>query len=92
MDPGAGRSPLVSWPFGSPHHTDRMTASDTPSHADLKTALAEVLRENQEWLREVVQEALVDAANAEARREHDVRTLHARADAHRAFPTVYGRA
>ena len=69
-----------------------MTASDTPNHADLKLALAEVLRENQDWLRELVHEALVDAADAEARREHDVRTLHARADAHRAFPTVHGLA
>lgn len=69
-----------------------MTCTDTPSNADLKAALAEVLRENQDWLRELVQEALVDAADAEARREQDVRSVHARADVHRAFPTVYGRA
>ena len=69
-----------------------MTASDTDPTVDLKTALAEALRENQDWLRQVVHEALVDAADAEARRERDVRSLHARADAHRAFPTVYGRA
>ena len=76
-------------PSGS-HHTARMTASDTPTRTDLKLALAEVLRENQDWLRDLVQEALVDAADAEARREHDVRSVHARADAHRAFPTVHG--
>lgn len=69
-----------------------MPVSDTPERDDLKAALAEVLRENQDWLRELVQSALVDAADAEARREHDIRTVHARADVHRAFPTVYGQA
>ena len=69
-----------------------MTVSDTPTPDALKTAVAAALRENQDWLREVVQEALVAAADAEALREHEVRSLHARADAHRAFPTVYGRA
>ena len=69
-----------------------MSASDTTDRADLKNALAEVLRENQDWLRELVHDALVDAADAEARRERDVRSVHARADAHRAFPTVYGQA
>ena len=55
----------------------------------LKEALAEVLRENRGWLRDLVQDALVDAADAEARREADLRAY---ADRRRAFPAHHGRA
>ena len=42
----------------------------------LKEALTEVLRENRDWLRELVQEALVEVADAEARREADLRAAY----------------
>ena len=62
----------------------------TPTPAALKTAVAEALRENREWLRDLVQDALVEAAQAEARREAEARA--ALADPRRAFPAVEGRA
>jgi hypothetical protein len=49
----------------------------TPDRDALKEALTEVLRENRDWLRELVQEALVEVADAEARREADYREAHA---------------
>lgn len=68
-----------------------MPDSATPSaaHAALKVALTEVLRENREWLRDLVQDALVEAADAEARREDDLRAQLA----HRQqFPVPPGQA
>lgn len=56
----------------------------------LKDALLDALHENREWLRDLVQEALVEAATAEARREDEVRA--ALADAQRVFPASHGRA
>ncbi len=52
-------------------------ASPDATREALKEAVAEALRENRDWIREVVQEALVDAANAEARREEDLRNAAA---------------
>lgn len=43
----------------------------------LKEALTDALRDNRDWLRELVQEALVEVADAEARREADLRAAHA---------------
>ena len=40
---------------------------------DLKAAVTEALRENQDWLREVVREALESCAMEEAIREADAR-------------------
>lgn len=73
-----------------------MTASDTPGEpampvltsADLKRVVAEALRDNRDWIREVVQEALEDCAEGEARREAEFRA--ALADPHVAFPPVEG--
>lgn len=67
-----------------------MTDSDTPDRDALKAALTEVLRENREWLRELVQEALVEVAHAEARREDDIRS--ARAERGGPYPLPHGRA
>ncbi len=70
-----------------------MPSSDTldPITKDaLKDAVAEALRENREWIRDLVQEALVEAADAEARREDEVRA--ALADVRRAFPASQGQA
>lgn len=59
------------------------------ARALVKDALAEVLRENRDWLRELVQEALVEAAEAEARREDDLRVEAGR---QRSYPVPHGRA
>ncbi|MEM6326726.1 MAG: hypothetical protein AAF791_06355 [Bacteroidota bacterium] len=45
----------------------------------LKAAVAEALRENRDWLREVVQEALESCAMDEAQREAELRADAARA-------------
>lgn len=69
------------------------TASAAPpplSHADLKAALSEVLRENREFLRDLVQEALEDAARDEFRREAEYRA--ARMNPHLAMPAAEGLA
>ena len=58
--------------------------------ADLKRVVAEALRDNRDWIREVVQEALEDCAADEARRESDFRA--ALADPHVAFPPSEGHA
>lgn len=66
-----------------------MTEFDTPdARAHLKAALTDALRENRDWLREVIQEALVDVAHAEARREADLRLDRERGP----FPLPHGRA
>lgn len=73
-----------------------MPASDTPGEpampvltsADLRRVVAEALRDNREWIREVVQEALEDCAQGEARREAEFRA--ALADPHVAFPPPEG--
>ena len=63
----------------------------TPDDRDaLKEALAEVLRENRDWLRELVQDALVEVADAEARREADLRAAHVRRQ--QPLPVPHGRA
>ncbi len=70
-----------------------MSASDTldpTTQAALKEAVAEALRENREWLRDLVQDALVEVAVAEARREGEVRA--ALASVQRAFPAPHGQA
>ena len=68
-----------------------MTEFETPdaARALIKDALATVLRENREWLRELVQEALVEVAHAEARREADLRVETGR---QRPYPVPHGRA
>ena len=60
------------------------------SHADLKRAIAEALRDNRDWIREVVQEALEDCASDEARREAEFRA--ALSDPRVAFPPAEGHA
>ena len=51
-----------------------MTDFDTPAvRALVKDAVAQALSEQRDWLRELVQDALVEAAHAEARREADLR-------------------
>ena len=60
------------------------------TRADVHAAVAEALRENRDWLREVVQEALESAAHDEARREAEYRA--ALVDPRRAFPAAEGRA
>ena len=60
------------------------------SHADLKLAVAEALRDNRDWIREVVQEALEECAGDEARREAEFRA--ALADPRVAFPPSEGHA
>ena len=56
----------------------RMPDFATPDARDaLKDALTEALRENRDWLRELIQEALVEVADAEARREADLRAAYA---------------
>lgn len=69
-----------------------MSTSDTAplTRADLHAALTDVLRDNRDWLREVVQEALESAAHDEARREAEYRA--SLVDPRRAFPAVEGRA
>lgn len=65
-----------------------MTEFDTPAaRALVKDALTAVLQENREWLSELIQEALVDVAHAEERREADLRTHEMRP-----FPRPHGRA
>ena len=56
----------------------------------LKAALTEVLHENRDWLRELVQEALLEVASAEAHLEEDLRA--AQADAVGPYPLPHGRA
>ncbi|WP_412067062.1 hypothetical protein [Rubrivirga sp. IMCC43871] len=68
--------------------TDFATPTD-PDRAALKDALTEVLRENRDWLRELVQEALVEVAHAEARREADA---HAAGEPTRPYAIPHGRA
>jgi len=58
--------------------------------ADLKRVVAEALRDNREWIREVVQEALEECAGDEARREAEFRA--ALADPRVAFPPSEGHA
>ena len=42
--------------------------------------------ENRDWLRELVQEALLEVATAEARREADLRAAHAERQRPHAVP------
>ncbi|HEX8386390.1 MAG TPA: hypothetical protein VF576_09410 [Rubricoccaceae bacterium] len=75
-----------------------MSLSDTPgepsmavlTRADLKLVIAEALRDNRDWIREVVQEALEECAGDEARREAEFRA--ALADPRVAFPPSEGHA
>ena len=52
----------------------------------MKQAMTEVLMENRDWLRELVQEALLEVATAEARREADLRAAHAERQRPHAVP------
>ena len=52
-------------------------ATTDAARAALKEALVDALHENRDWFRELVQEALVEVATAEARREADVRAAYA---------------
>lgn len=73
-----------------------MAPSDTPgeptlpvlTRADLRRVVAEALRDNRDWIREVVQEALDEVALDDARREADFRA--AVADPRVAFPPQEG--
>ncbi|MEM1116429.1 MAG: hypothetical protein AAF845_19445 [Bacteroidota bacterium] len=59
-----------------------MPSSDTLDAATkdaIQEAVAAALRDHRDWLREVVQDALMEAADAEARREADLREALARA-------------
>lgn len=70
-----------------------MPSSDTldpTTQKAIREAVASALRDNRDWLREVVQEALLEAADAEARREADLRD--AVATVRQAYPTHHGRA
>lgn len=69
----------------SPLPTDTSDAA----RALVKDALALALVENRDWLRELVQEALVEVAHAEARREADLRLD---ADRRRPYPVPHGQA
>ena len=71
MNPLAWRTPSLSrMPLSTP---DKVTV--TPEA--LKEAVTEALRENQDWLREVVREALESCAMDEAAREADARAAAA---------------
>lgn len=66
-----------------------MPSSDTldpTTKAAIQEAVAAALRDNRDWLRELVQDALVEAADAEARREADLREALARA--RQAYPAA----
>ena len=66
-----------------------MPSSDTldpATMAALRDAVTAALHDNRDWIREVVQEALLEAADAEARREADLREALARA--RRSYPAA----
>lgn len=64
-----------------------MTDFDTPdARIALQAAMTDALRENRDWFREVVQEALLEVATAEARREADLRAAHAERQRPHAVP------
>ena len=70
-----------------------MPSSDTldPDTQDaIRKAVAAALRDNRDWLRDLIQDALLDAADAEARREADLRD--AVATAQQTYATHHGRA
>ena len=58
------------------------------TRAELKLVVAEALRDNRDWIRDVVQEALEECAGAEARREAEFRA--ALADPRVALPPQEG--
>ena len=62
----------------------------TPDRDALRDAVTEALRENREWLRELVQEALLEVAVAEAKRAADLRAHEA--EQRGAFPATRGQA
>ena len=65
-----------------------MTEFDTPqARALIQDAVASALRDNREWLRELIQDALLEMADAEARREADLRVGEPQP-----FPLPHGRA
>ncbi|MAQ95353.1 hypothetical protein B1759_17535 [Rubrivirga sp. SAORIC476] len=60
---------------------------DTPgARTALKEAMTDALLENRDWFRELVQEALLEVATAEARREADLRAAHAERQRPHAVP------
>ena len=75
MNPLAWRTPSLSrMPLSSP---DKVTVTPEALKEALKEAVTEALRENQDWLREVVREALESCAMDEAAREADARAAAA---------------
>jgi DNA-binding protein YbaB len=60
------------------------------SRAELKSAVEEALRDNREWLRDLIQEALEEAAGAEERREQKIRA--ALQASPRSLPAARGQA
>lgn len=70
-----------------------MPASDTldpTTQAAIEAAVSAALRDNHEWLRDLIQEALVEAATAEAHREEERRA--ALVGSHHGFPAQRGQA
>jgi hypothetical protein len=66
-----------------------MSQSDgSLTRADLKSAVAEALRENHDWFRELVRESIEDIAREEAEFQADARA--ALADPRVALPPVRG--
>lgn len=65
-------------------------STDVLSRADLKAAVSEALRENQDWLRTIVRESIEDIAREEAEFQADARA--ALADPRVALPPVRGQA
>lgn len=59
---------------------------DPATQKAIREAVAAALRDHRDWLRELVQEALLEAADAEARREADLRD--ALAQARRSYPAA----
>lgn len=66
------------------------TPYDTQLRADLKAAVSEALRDNRDWLRDLVREAIEDIAREEAEFQADARA--ALADPRVALPPVRGQA
>ena len=60
------------------------------SRADLQAAVSEALRENRDWFRDLVRDALEDVAREEEAFQTDARA--ALADPRVAFPPVRGQA
>ena len=91
----SGRSPPLPSDSGLPIPLtpDGMPSSDTLDAATrdaIQDAVAAALHDHRDWLRDLVHDALMEAASAEARREADLRD--AAASSHPGFPAPHGRA